>query len=116
MKRKKAKKLADERYNIDYKGIIMNTLVSATSSLTATGLLNFVQSVPVSQMPVIFLVIFVAQILPKILVEYNKSYRVNQAKKQGFTDGFVTSGDDGGSTKHTTSELFFSLCESASYF
>lgn len=112
MRRRKAEKLADDRYDIDYQGIILNTLVSATSSLTATGLLNFVQTVPVSQMPVIFLVIFVAQILPKILVEYNKSYRVNKAKKEGFKDGFTTPSD----TKKTTSELFFSFCESASYF
>lgn len=112
--REKARERARERYHIDYKGILLNTLVSATSSLTATGLLNFVQSIPVSQMPVVIAVLFVAQVLPKLLVEVNKSYARNKAMRKGFKEGLLNDSFD--TDESTTVKTFFSMCDHVSYF
>jgi len=115
--KQKALERARQRYEMDYKGIVLNTLVSATSSVTAAGLLNFVQSVPQSQLPIIVGVIFVAQILPKLLVELNRNYRVNKAKREGYSEGLLED-DFGGdkSVKATALDHFLSMCEHASYF
>lgn len=115
--RQKALEKARQRYKIDYKGIGLNTAVSATSSLTATGLLNFVQNIPVDQMPVVVAVLFVAQVLPKLLVELNKSYARNKAKREGFSEGLLNDDFDSESkNRRTTIDDFFSLCEHTSYF
>lgn len=113
-RRKKVRRKAKDRYQMDYKGILLNTLVSATSSLTAASLLNFVKSVPPSEMPLIVGIIFVAQIIPKLLVEVNKRYQINKAKREGFSDGALT--DDFDNNKSTTLEILLDLCEHASYY
>lgn len=116
-KREEVRERAQQRYRMDYAGILLNTLVSATSSLTAAGLLNFVKSVPPSEMPVIVAVIFVAQIVPKLMVELNKRYKVNKAKRKGFSDGVLSdSFDDGSGDGKTTLDIIFWMCDHASYF
>ena len=99
---------------MDYRGILLNTAVSATSSLTATGLLNFVQSIPMEQMPVVIGVLFVAQVLPKLLVELNKRYIRNKARREAFSEGLLNDNFD--TNESTTLKTFFSMCEHASYF
>lgn len=116
--REKALKRARKRYKMDYKGIILNTAVSATSSLTATGLLSALQSIPTGQLPLVVGVLFMAQVLPKLLVELNKSYARNKAKREAFSEGLIQD-DFNDSNKRkglTTLDIFFDLCDHASYF
>lgn len=115
-KKQQALERARDRYGIDYKGILLNTGVSVFSSVTATSLLNFVQSVPVEQMPVIFGVLFVAQVLPKLLVELNKRYARNKAKREGFSEGLLNDDFKPEKNKMTALDFFFSMCDHASYF
>lgn len=111
---KEGRKKAREVYEFDKKGVVLNTLVSATSSLTAGGLLSFVENVPEGQMPLIILIIFVAQVVPKLLVELNKAYRVNQARREGFSRGYAESKHIDESSRWAKG--FFDMCEHASYF
>lgn len=106
---------ASNRYDMDYYGIFLNTAVSATSSITASGLLGWVSSVPESQLPVIFVVFFVAQVVPKLLVETNKRYRINKAKQEGYSEAILEKGL-GSETKAAAFNYFFYMCEHASYF
>lgn len=113
----KAEEIADKKYDLDFIGILLNTLVSATSSLTATGLLNFVQSLPSDKMPLIFAVVFVAQVVPKLLLELNKAYRVNKAKRKGYEQGLLDDRVDGKeSIKSVFSRSILYFCEHATYF
>lgn len=111
-----AKKKAIERYEVDVGGVILNTLVSATSSVTAGALLNFVKSVPTDQMPLIIGIVFFAQVVPKLLVELNRAYAANQAKREGYSQGYIESSSLEDTRDGTRFKGFFDLCERASYF
>lgn len=115
-KREEASDIAEQRYSMDYKGILLNTGVSALSSVTATGVLNFFQTVPASQLPVVVAVLFVAQVLPKLLVELNKSYVRNKAKQKAFRAGLLENRFESGNKDKGMVETFFSFCDHASYF
>jgi len=109
-----ARQLAHERYDLDVKGIFLNTLVSATSSITAGGLLGFVKSVSASELPMIVGVVFVAQVVPTLVVELNKAYTVNQAKKSGYEQGVIESENVDG-TKSLAGKCI-GVCEHVSYY
>lgn len=117
-KRDKAYKQAKERYRLDYKGILLNAGVSAMSSITASGFLNIVQAIPLQQLPLTLLILFVAQVLPKLIVELNKRHARNRARREGYKEGLLN--DDFRSetenVKMNTSNFFISMCEHASYF
>jgi len=110
-----ARQKAKDRYDFDIFGILLNTLVSATSSLTAGGLLSLVESTESSRMPLIVGVIFVAQVVPKLLVELSKAYRVNQAKRDGYERGFVES-NSLDREENRVADYCVSLCDHSSYF
>lgn len=109
-----ARQLAHDRYELDMKGILLNTLVSATSSVTAGGLLGFVKSVSASELPMIVGVVFVAQVVPKLVVELNKAYTVNQAKKSGYERGVIESENIEG-TKNMAGKCI-GVCKHISYY
>jgi len=117
--RKKAEKKAENRYNIDYKGIFLNTAVSVLSSATATGVTSAITSIPMSQLPVVAFAIFVAQILPKLVIELNKAYFRNKARREAYQEGLLN--DDFGSEKSKNAKMtafdhLLSFCEHAAYF
>lgn len=104
---KRAKELAEQRYETDYYGILLNAGLSVFSSVSASSVLAFVESVPMSRLPVVFTAIFFAQILPKILVELNKKYAMRQAKIKGYKEGVI---DDNFGKK------FMNACKHTTYF
>jgi len=78
---------AKQRYKVDKKAIILNSAVSGTSTLTVGGILKFLSATPTGQMPLILTAVFTAQVLPKLLVEYNKRYHTVKAQREAFRDG-----------------------------
>lgn len=116
--RKEALRKARERYNIDYKGILLNTGVSVLSSATATGVTSAITTIPMSQLPVVAFAIFVAQILPKLVIELNKAYFRNKARREGYKEGLLNDdfSEKSEKAKATAFNTFISLCEHASYF
>lgn len=119
--KQKALKKARERYNIDYKGILLNTAVSVLSSATATGVTSAITSIPVSQLPVIAFAIFVAQILPKLVIELNKAYFRNKARREAYSEGllnedFETQSKSESADLTTITDHLISFCDHAAYF
>jgi len=117
--REEALKIAEERYNIDYKGILLNTTVSLLSSASATAVTSFLTSVPYSQLPAVAAGIFLAQVLPKLFIELHKSYFRNKARQEAYSEGLLNDnfGDDSTNSKpRTTIDSFLSFCEHMSYY
>lgn len=107
---------ARQRYSADYRGIALNALVSGFSSLTATGFLDVAGAVSRTSVPVVFVILFVFQVVPKLLVEFNKSYRVNKAKREGFSEGLLEDDFDETKTKLSFTDYVMGMFEHASYF
>lgn len=76
-----------EKYKVDIKAIVLNAAISLTSTATVGGLLSFWNTVPTSQMPLVLVSVFLAQFVPKILVEYNKRYQIVKAQRKAFEAG-----------------------------
>lgn len=114
--KQKALERAEKRYQIDYKGIALNTSVSVFSSVTATGVTSFLTSVRMSQLPYIAVAIFLAQVVPKLLIELNKAYFRNKARQEAYSEGLLNDrfGDDSKSENRVSS--FISMCEHSSYY
>jgi len=111
---RKLREKAKRRYKIDYKGILLNTAVSLLSSVSATAVTSFLTTIPASQLPAVAAGIFIAQVLPKLVIELHKSYFRNKARREGYKQGLKDS-DDWDGTKSTTDHII-SLCESMSYY
>jgi len=99
----------------------LNTGVSVLSSATATGVTSAITAIPMSQLPVVALAIFVAQILPKLVIELNKAYFRNKARREAYSEGLLN--DDFGAEKSKSKSVgstffdhFLSFCEHAAYF
>lgn len=116
IERERAERLAEERFDVDYTGLVLNTLVSATSSITASGLLSTIESIPREELPLVFAVVFVAQVLPKLMVEANKRYQKTRAKIEGYQHGLLEDDEFGKGRSRTLRGRFLALCEHASYF
>jgi len=103
---------------MDYKGILLNTVVSLLSSVSATAVTSFLTTIPAGQLPAVAAGIFVAQVLPKLFIEVHKSYFRNKARREAYSEGLLndTFGDDSKKSKSSTSNYIISLCESASYY
>lgn len=118
--RRKAKERARERYNIDYKGIMLNALVSVLSSASATAVTSFLTAVPASQLPAVAAGIFLAQVLPKLVIEIHRSYIRNKARREAYSEGLLNDrfdrDDDVESSKSSTLARFISGCEHSSYY
>lgn len=117
--KQKAMEKARERYDIDYKGILLNTAVSVLSSVSATAVTSFLTTVPASQLPAVAAGIFVAQVLPKLFIELHKSYFRNKARREAYSEGLLNDNfgdDDSTSSKPSTTDHLISLCESMSYY
>lgn len=104
---------ARQRYQIDYQGIFLNTVVSVLSSASATAVTSFLTQVPASKLPAVATGIFVAQVLPKLFIEVHKSYFRNKARREAFSEGLLSDEElETGKSKN----YFLSACESASYY
>lgn len=118
--RRKARERAREKYQIDYKGIALNTVVSILSSASATAVTSFLTSVPASQLPAVAAGIFIAQVLPKLFIELHKSYFRNKARRKAYSEGLLNDnfGDDdnGNGSKSSTVNHLLSFCEHVSYY
>lgn len=114
-KTKKVRMKAKEKYKMDYRGILLNALVSILSSASATAVTSFLTTIPASQLPAVAAGIFVAQILPKLVIELHRAYFRNKARREGYKAGF-RAGDDWEDTKSKTLNSFISMCESMSYY
>ena len=113
--KQKALEKARERYKIDFKGILLNTIVSVLSSVSATAVTSFLTSIPASQLPAVAAGIFVAQVLPKLFIELHKSYFRNKARREAYSEGLLND-DFGDDSKSSTTDHFISMCESMSYY
>jgi len=117
--RQKALERAEERYEIDYRGILLNTSVSVFSSASATGITSFLTSVSMSKLPYIAAAIFLAQVVPKLLIELNKAYFRNKARQEAYSEGLLNDrfdGDDDDSKSENVFSSFISMCEHSSYY
>lgn len=117
--KQKALERARKRYDMDYRGILLNSFVSILSSASATAITSALTAIPASQLPAVAVAIFVAQILPKVLIEVHKSYIKNKAMREGFSEGLLNDSFDEGSTNSkskTTLSSFLSMCEHMSYY
>ena len=77
---------------MDYQGIMLNSLVSILSSATATGVTSFLTSIPASQLPAVAAGIFVAQVLPKLVIEMHRAHIRNKARREGYAAALTTEG------------------------
>jgi len=117
--KQKALERARKRYDMDYKGILLNSLASIFSSVTATSVTSALTAIPASQLPVVAAGIFLAQILPKVIIELHKSYFRNKARQEAYSEGLLDDNfdDDGTNSKSkTTLSSFLSMCEHMSYY
>jgi hypothetical protein len=116
--KEKALEKARERYEMDYKGILLNTVVSLLSSVSATAVTSFLTTVPAGQLPAVAAGIFVAQVLPKLFIELHKSYFRNKARREAYSEGLLNDdfGDDSTNSKPSTTDHIISMCESMSYY
>lgn len=108
---------AKKKYKVDKKAIALNSMVSSTSTLTVGAILQFFETVPTGKMGLILFAVFSAQVLPKIIVEYNKRYQVVKAQREAFREGLEYD------TKEMALKwpanllfLFFSALDQATYF
>jgi|AKVG01.1.fsa_nt_gi Na+/glutamate symporter len=112
-KKKEALKQARKRYQIDYKGIVLNTVVSILSSASATAVTSFLTEVPAGQLPAVAAGIFIAQVLPKLFIEVHKSYFRNKARREAYSEGLLNDDFD---SKGKSQNILISACDSASYY
>lgn len=111
----RARAKAREKYGMDYKGILLNAAVSMLSSVSATAVTSFLTQIPASQLPAVATGIFVAQVLPKLLIEVHRAYIRNKARREGFTAG-LTAGDEWKERESTTLNSLISVFEHVSYY
>lgn len=103
---------AENYFDLDVVGILLNTGVSLTSSVTMAGLLSYFKDLSQGELPLIVAVGFFAYALPKLLIELNRAWLQYQARQEGFEKGFmVSSGDDKSRT-----EKALDMCDRAMYF
>lgn len=114
--KQKALERARKRYEMDYHGIMLNSLVSIFSSATATGITSVLTAVPASQLPIVAIAIFLAQILPKVIIEVHKSYFSNKAKREAYSEGYLAGEDDSKPKTKSSVSSFISMCEHTSYY
>lgn len=114
-KTKAARNNAAEKYKMDYRGIVLNALVSILSSASATAVTSFLTAIPASQLPAVAAGIFVAQVLPKLVIEVHRAYIRNKARREGYKAGFKD-GDDWRDTQSGIVSSLVSMCESMSYY
>lgn len=110
-----AEEEARERYGMDYKGIVLNAAVSILSSVSATAVTSFLTTVPASQLPAVAAGIFLAQVLPKLVIEVHRAYIRNRAIREGYRAG-LTAGDSWKDTRSRTVSSFIYAFEHSSYF
>lgn len=112
-----ARELARERYRMDYQGILLNSLVSILSSASATAVTSFLTAVPASQLPAVATGIFVAQVLPKVIVELHKAHIRNKAIREGYSEGLLKSEAlEPEDSSSRALNFFVSFCEHSSYY
>ena len=111
-KTKEAQDRAEQRYEMDYRGIVLNGLVSVLSSASATAVTSFLTDIPPSQLPAVATGIFVAQVLPKLVIELHRGYIRNKARREGYQAGFRADDD----WEDTRSSSIISVFESMSYY
>lgn len=108
---------AKQRYKVDKKAIMLNTGVSTFSTATVGGILSAFNTVPISQLPMLLAAVFAAQVLPKILIEYNNRYQKVKAQRDAFREGRNYSTKDMASNwSQNLFYLFFSGLDKATYF
>jgi len=98
----KAGRVSDERYDIDYTGIIYTATYSAISSVSGGAALNVAGVVASSGMPLAITLVFVTQLLPKLAKELDNRHKINQIKEDAYMSGRLES------RKGTTKNLLFS--------
>jgi hypothetical protein len=104
--------IARQRFEIDYIGVLLNSGVAVTSSLTFAGLLNFTEQVAVSKLPLIVALGTVSYVAPKVLVELNRAYLGTKARREGFEFGLR----EGRRDEESKYQNLMRQCERTVYF
>jgi len=82
----KAESQAEERYKLDVRGIIYNSVYAAITSTTGAAVLD-AAGVITGGIPLAAALVFVTQIIPKLAKELDKRHSLNEARRNGYMAG-----------------------------
>lgn len=87
----KAGEQADERYDVDYTGIVYTSVYAAIASVSGGAAMNVAGIVASQGLPLAMTLVFVAYVLPKAAQELDRRHRLNQARREGYMAGRLES-------------------------
>lgn len=96
-----AQQEAEERYRLDVRGILYNSIYAAITSTTGAAVLDSV-GVITGSIPVAAALVFVTQIIPKLAKELDKKHSLNEARRNGYVAGTLEN-------RKGTTNLFYYL-------
>lgn len=80
----KAEELSESRYEIDYKGLLYTSIYSALSGITGGAVLQSIGTIGAESLPVAAGIVFLCQLIPKIIKELNDRHEIVEAKRDGY--------------------------------
>lgn len=117
-KREKLEKIAENIYEVDYLGIILNGLLAAVGSGTGSLSAHIVTGLSTPESVLLFFTTFTPLFAIKVVGEYAKQRAVKEGQVDAYIKGVKDSGDVSFSVKPGLGgfwlNLYF-LCNSASY-